>query len=184
MKKIIKELAQYLLIFVAVFAVHSFIIGTSRVEGKSMYPTLNEKVENDRVVVDKICLFNKNFNKGDVVIFKSYDEGKLYIKRIIGMPGDKVEIKDGAVYVNDNKINEDYLADETKTYPSHIDYLFDKPKKIEAMKVIVPENHVFVLGDNRGGSTDSRKIGPINMNRIKGKAIYKFNLFKFYFSEV
>ena len=184
MKKIIKELAQYLLIFVAIFAVHSLIIGTNRVQGKSMYPTLNEEVENDRVIVDKTCLFNKNFNKGDVIIFESYDEGKLYIKRIIGMPGDKVEIKDGAVYVNDNKINENYLPNKTKTYPLHEDYLFGESKKREPMKVIVPENHVFVLGDNRGGSTDSRKIGPINMNRIKGKALYKFNLFKFYFNEV
>nr|WP_307815963.1 signal peptidase I [Thermobrachium celere] len=83
----------------------------------------------------------------------------IYIKRIIGLPNEVVEIKDGSVYINGNKLKEDYLEPGTYT---DVD-----------MKITVPEDCVFVLGDNREVSEDSRYIGPIPIKNLKGHAVFR-----------
>jgi signal peptidase I len=84
-----------------------------------------------------------------------------YIKRAIGLPGDVVDIKDGSIYVNGNKLNEPYTVGDTNPFPE-ISY-----------PVTVPQNKIFAVGDHRNMSRDSRQIGFIDMKKIKGKAVFR-----------
>ena len=86
-----------------------------------------------------------------------------YIKRVIGLPGEHVEIKDGKVYINEEELKEDYLDPELKTPVSGAFYDF-----------VVPENCVFAMGDNRENSTDCRKFGCVPLERIEGKVVLRF----------
>lgn len=158
-----KELVQTLIILVVILVLKFFIIDNARVEGQSMYPTLNMGEHNDRVVIEKFKHFTKDYKRGDIIILRVHNlEKDILIKRIIGMSQDIVEIKSGKVLVNGEVLKEAYLPEEVITNPE--------------MKVVVPEGKVFVLGDNRGNSTDSRVIGAIDVEDILGKAIFKFNL--------
>src|SRR5690554_4250938 len=133
-----------------------FLFDIIEVDGNSMYPTLNDE---DRLIVCKIN--HKDFDIGDIIIFKYPADDKLdFIKRIVAKDGDKVEIKNGSLYINNNKIDEPYINGK---------HLKDFPE------VIVPENRFFVLGDNRGSSLDSRdsNVGFIEDDDIKGKAIIR-----------
>jgi signal peptidase I len=94
---------------------------------------------------------------GDVIVFHyPRDPEQEYIKRIIGLPGDTVEMMGGHVYVNDQIIQEPYIAADART----------------TNKWEIPENYVFVLGDNRNNSQDSRNFGPVSRDQLIGKAIF------------
>lgn len=90
---------------------------------------------------------------------------KSYIKRVIGLPGDHVEIKDGSVYINGEKLEEDYLSSDVKT---------ESVNGGQYLDIIVPEKTVFVMGDNRQDSIDSRKFGCIPYEKIEGKIVLRF----------
>lgn len=90
---------------------------------------------------------------------------KSYIKRVIGLPGDHVEIKDGSVYINGEKLEEDYLSSDVKT---------ESVNGGQYLDIIVPEKTVFVMGDNRPDSIDSRKFGCIPYEKIEGKIVLRF----------
>lgn len=152
------------LIFMAVLLIKGFVMDVLIVDGISMYPTLNETKSNDRVIVNKIKQFTNSYKRGDIIIAKPNDENKFIIKRIIGLPNDLIEIKNGKVYVNNNLLDESYLKVEGKTYPS--------------IKIKVPENHLYILGDNRLHSADSRQYGAIPFENIIGHAMCKFNIFE------
>ena len=100
--------------------------------------------------------------RGDVIIFK-YSDTQDFIKRIIGIPGDSIMVKDGQIYVNGNQLNESNYLDET-VYTSGGEYL------AEGQTIAIGDNEYFVLGDNRPHSSDSRTFGPISENQVKGKA--------------
>lgn len=136
------------------------------VNGISMEPTLHHQ--------NKLVLFKLGYSpkKGDVVVFDPKGDTKAYIKRVIATPGDTVDIKPDEtgefydVYVNDEKLDESYIAEKI-----HVTRLgtFDGPQT-------VPEGHVFVLGDNRNNSDDSRdttRVGMVDYDSIKGKAIFR-----------
>lgn len=124
-----------------------------RVQMGSMMPTLHE---NDLVLVNKIDYRFTSPKRGDVVVFKPPTlSADFYIKRIIGVPGDSVEVKNGYVYINQEKIEEPYLIIET---PGNYG-----PKKLE-------KDQYFVMGDHRNNSLDSREFGPIELKSISGKA--------------
>jgi signal peptidase I len=143
------------------FTIKYFVFDIIQVSGTSMVPTLHN---NDRVTVEKISLKMNKLTRGEIVIFDPGDKGRgIYIKRIIGLPGDDVEIKEGLVYVNGESIKEDYLKPGTYTDSD--------------MKLTVPDNEIFVLGDNREVSEDSRYIGPVPIENLKGHAV--FRLFPF-----
>lgn len=142
--------------------IKSFIFNTTYVLGNSMYPTLHEK---DRLFAIKVPLYFSGPGKGDVVVLEAPDNtDKDYIKRVIGLAGDKVEIIDGKVYVNDLIINEDYIDKDSFTH------IYD------ASSWIVPPGQVFVLGDNReeGASKDSRYFGTIPIDSIKGITGFRY----------
>jgi signal peptidase I len=160
----LQELKEWIKSFIIAFIIAipiSFFCRPAIVEGYSMQPTLDDK---------NILLTERNMKdlkRGEVVVFDARPTDEhYYIKRVIGLPGDNVEIKDGLVYVNGSKIDEPYLRRGTLTEP--------------AMKVKVPQGQVFVLGDNREVSQDSRYIGTIDIKKIKGHAyfrVFPFNEF-------
>lgn len=142
--------------------IKSFIFNTTYVLGNSMHPTLHEK---DRLFANKVSLYFQGPERGKVVVLEAPDVPKKdYIKRVIGVEGDLVEIKDGNVYVNGSMIEEDYIAPDSYT---HV-YEEDTWK--------VPEGEVFVLGDNReeGASKDSRYFGTVSLKTIKGITGFRY----------
>ncbi|MBU5427134.1 signal peptidase I [Tissierella pigra] len=142
--------------------IKTFVFNTTYVLGNSMYPTLHEK---DRLFANKVSLYFHGPSRGDVIVLKAPDApDKDYIKRVIGIAGDIVEIKDGKVYVNETMLEENYISSEAYT---HI---------YEESIWEVPEGSVFVLGDNRdeGASKDSRYFGCISIKSIKGITGFRY----------
>lgn len=112
-KKIIEFIKTILIAIIIAFFVKYFIIDLTAVSGRSMEPTLQT---GDIMIVNKIANnLGIDYKRGDIVIINSPIEDKLYIKRVIGLPNDKVVINDGSFYINDHKLNENYLKDNTIT---------------------------------------------------------------------
>lgn len=156
-----KEIKEWIICIIVAGAIAFFIKGyvfdIIQVSGTSMVPTLHDS---DRVAVEKISLYNDNLKHGEIIIFDPGSKGRgIYIKRIIGLPGDEIEISNGSVYVNGKKLEESYLKPGTYTEGDQ--------------KLTVPNDSIFVLGDNREVSEDSRYIGPIPIKNIKGHAILR-----------
>ncbi|HDX9610182.1 TPA: signal peptidase I [Bacillus toyonensis] len=128
------------------------------VEGISMQPTLNE---NNRILVNKASIYFSSFHHGDVVIIKKEDEPTYYVKRIIGLPGDNVQVRNDVVYINGKKQDELYIQLDM----SQVSNRFSNFREIK-----VPTHKLFVLGDNRNHSKDSRNtLGLIDESNIIGK---------------
>lgn len=143
---------------VAVF-IRTFIVELYVVDGPSMRPTLQHE---ERLVVNKFIYHVRDPQKGEVIIFRyPRDPSRDFIKRVIATAGDTIEIKEGHVYVNDQLLREDYILEKTRTeYP----------------KVTIPEGTIFVMGDNRNNSEDSRfpDVGFVPLDLVKGKAVCIF----------
>ena len=154
----LRDLALSVLIALIVIL---FLYQPVRVEGTSMMPSL---VDQERIFINK---FSYRFgitavNHGDTVVFwLPGDTSKSYIKRVIGVPGDTVEISRGRVYVNDQELTEPYVPEE---YRDHV----------SLDRVTVPEGEYFVLGDHRSSSNDSRTWGTVARSYIYGKAVFSY----------
>jgi signal peptidase I len=123
-----------------------------------MYPNFHN---NEYVLTNLISLRFGEPKQGDVVVFKSPAEPeKDYIKRVIGVPGDRIYLKDAQIYLNGNKLDETYLPQDVKTFQGA--FLQD------GEEVTVPEGAYFVMGDNRGASSDSREWGFVKKESIVG----------------
>lgn len=153
----VKEIAIALVI---VWFVLTFVAQNNQVRGTSMQPTV---YANDTIIVNKFIYRFQDPVRGDIIVFPMQEDGKevFLIKRIIGLPGDVVDIRDGKVYVNDIKMDEDYITVETTAVDGQV-----------VFPVTVPEDEYFVLGDNRPVSKDSRwlSVGMIARDEIVGKA--------------
>jgi len=160
------DTTQQLVLTFAVFAViYIFLFRPFQVSGNSMYPNFFDK---EYVLTNVITL---RFNKpklGDVIVFKAPDNPqKDYIKRVIGLPGDIIEIENGNVYINERPLDQNsYLDPLVKTYGGS----FLK----EHMAITVPDNAYFVLGDNRTGSSDSREWGFVPLSNIVGQSMLTY----------
>ncbi|WP_316569368.1 signal peptidase I [Neobacillus sp. YIM B06451] len=142
------------------FTVRTFIFTPIVVDGASMEPTLQEE---NRMIVNKIGE-PKRF---DIIVFHAPD-GRQYIKRVIGLPGDKIEYKDDVLYVNGKAYKEPYLEKfKKKLGGGHLTGSFTL-KETAVGADTVPKGHLFVLGDNRIDSKDSRGIGAISMEKVIG----------------
>lgn len=159
-KSWIEEIIPYIMIVIAVVLIRSFIITPIRVDGSSMYSTLNN---NEILLLKK---YDKSYKRFDIIVFKN-GKNKL-IKRIIGLPGETIEYKENKLYINGKYYKEPFLKNKQKTYDFKLNDIEYKT---------IPKDCYFVLGDNRTNSTDSRILGPINKNVIQGKA--DFALFPF-----
>ncbi len=136
-----------------------FIMTPHEVVGNSMHPTYKN---GEYLMANKITYRVKQPERGDVVIFK-YSDTQDFIKRIIGLPGDTVMLKDGKIYINGKQLDESAYLSST-VYTNGGDFLK------EGQSIKVPEGEYFVCGDNRPHSSDSRVFGPISLSRVKGKA--------------
>lgn len=138
-----------------VFVLRFFVFQMVRVDGRSMMETLQH---NDILFVTVFDRFFDNWERGDVVICNYPDpSSKGYrVKRIIGLPGDTIEVKDGVTYVNGEALKEDYI---------------DHPAVTDFPETTVPEGHYFVMGDNRSNSRDSRvkDVGPLEESALQGR---------------
>src|SRR4051794_9483223 len=138
-----------------------FIYQPVKVEGTSMMPGLTDQ---ERIFINKYeyKLGVGAIERGDLVVFHfPLDRTQSYIKRVIGLPGDTVEISDGTVYINGKKLDEAYVPD---AYRDHVSWL----------KKQVPVNEYFVLGDHRSSSNDSRVWGFVERSDIYGKAVFVY----------
>lgn len=143
----------------------TYVAQVTKVNGESMEGTL---YNNDRLIIEKISPRLGRINRGDIVTIDVSDmesfRNSPLIKRVIGIAGDLVEVRDGKVYVNDVLLEEKYISGE-------ITYANEKYSR-----VVVPEGFIYVMGDNRniGKSNDSRFVGPLELKRVGGKAVLRF----------
>ena len=154
--------AILLALVVKVFLLQAFFIPSL-----SMYPTLHE---GDRVLVNKVSYRLHDVNRGDVIVFERPSSETTstipdLIKRVVGLPGESIVIEDGSVFVNGERLNESYLPDGTVTSTTNA-----ANKWTPQAPCIVPRGQVWVMGDNRGDSRDSRYFGPIDESSIVGRA--------------
>ena len=160
MKKIFVDYIKVIIIALIIsFAIKTFVITTTVVNGISMNPTINDK---DRLVVNKIFFMKKNITRGDIIDFYVPEAKKYYLKRVIGVEGDIVEIKDNRLYLNGKMQNEPYVSTNV-TSPHN-----------QTTEWQVPKGYIFVLGDNRSNSRDGRDLGVVSRENIVGKIIFRF----------
>lgn len=141
----------------------TFVIQRNTVFGDSMYPTLKAK---DELVVEKVSKWFGGVERGDIITVHmdaDYGGEANIIKRVIGLPGDHIELKDGAVYRNGEKLDEPYVAEGKTT--RILDRRFSD--------VILGEDEYFLLGDNRTVSLDSRRFGPVKKHNIIGEVLIR-----------
>lgn len=144
--------------------VYLFVMQPNQVKGASMDPTFNT---GDYIFTSKVTYKFRGYNRGDVVVFKSPKNPDIeYIKRIIGLPGDKVMVKDSEVYVNGIKLTENYIAAKTNLWENG----FSK----NGEEITVPTGELFVMGDNRPRSSDSREFGTVPVDSIIGQVFYRY----------
>ena len=154
--KWLKENIVFLIILTAIIITRIFFFSPIRVNGTSMYPTLQDK---EFMILNKISL-KQGINRFDIVVVQ--ENNKYIIKRVIGLPGESVMYKDSKLYINGKVIEDNYSKTTTNDFDN----------------VVLGENEYFVMGDNRAVSSDSRIIGPVNIKNIKGKTnliIFPFN---------
>lgn len=147
---VLETLVLSILLFLAINAISARI----RVDGSSMEPSLQT---GEFVIVNRLAYKLGDPEHGDVVVFHfPGDPGQEYIKRLIGLPGDSVRVSNGDVYINDQAIDEPYIAANPRYQGSWN----------------VPENHIFVLGDNRNNSSDSHNWGSVPIENVIGEAFF------------
>lgn len=159
--EVVKDWFKTILYAFVIVLILYFFAWPVTIEGESMSPTF---LDGDKVVTSRLLTMTGKYTIGDVVVFHMIDvDGERdVIKRVIGMAGDKIEIKDGVVYRNDEQISEEYITDVTEGEVS----------------LTIPKGGLFVLGDNRKYSYDSRKIGIVSESELKGKVILRWYPFR------
>jgi signal peptidase I len=172
MKRVIKQIGAFFLdiietvvLALAIFVlVYLFLVQPHQVRGNSMYPTFHD---GEYLLTDKLSYRLGEPGRGDVIVFQAPQNQEYdYIKRIIGLPGDRVKIKNSQVYINGELLDESYLPEDFTT--SGGSFLS------EDEEVVIPEGEYLVLGDNRSHSSDSREWGDVPIENIIGKALFRY----------
>ena len=153
---LLREIIETVLLTAIIFLLVNAATGRYRLDGNIMEPNLHN---DEYVIIDKVSYMLHAPERGDVIVFTPPNNDKDYIKRIIGLPGDTVEIQGGQVIVNGQALDEPYLA-----HPTNQDML---------ARTIEPGQY-FVMGDNRNNSQDSRSFGPITKSVIVGRAWFVY----------
>lgn len=147
----LKDTKRFLLLLLVIFLIFQLVIGFSFVEGNSMEPTLHS---------GEIAVYTRiypEYKRGDVIALR-IPSSEYYVKRVIAVEGDTIDIKDGKVYIDGEILDEPYAAGETYEQEGNVKYPYT-----------LKEGQIFVMGDNREVSMDSRSFGVVGKRQIKGK---------------
>lgn len=168
-KEFFKDTIKIIIFIIVVLFIVVYVFSITQVVGSSMYPTLKN---GEVLILNKFKYRFSDIKRGEIVSLR-YADTKYFIKRVIGLPGDKVYIKNNTLYINDEEFKESYISDDLEYADFSLSDLgYDK----------IPDDMYFVLGDNRSDSVDSREIGLIKKDEIIGKIgirIWPINRFKF-----
>ncbi len=147
------------LAFAVLFLTGLFLYQPVKVEGGSMEPGLEDQ---ERIFINKLVYRFESIERGDIIVFRyPRDTRKSFIKRVIGVPGDRIRISYGHVYVNGQELPEPYVPPDYQDARSF-------------SEIVVPNNAYFVLGDHRSMSNDSREFGPVMRSYVYGKAVFGY----------
>lgn len=150
---------DFLFSIVVSFFIILFVYQPVKVEGGSMEPGLEDQ---ERIFINKLVYHWESIERGDIIVFRyPRDPRKSFIKRVIGLPGDRVRISYGRLYLNGKRMEEAYVPPEyqdSRSYP----------------ETYVPPNTYFVMGDHRSMSNDSRDFGPVDRRFVYGKAVFGY----------
>ena len=156
-RRILIEAIQTIVLALVLFLIINSVSARIRVDGRSMEPSFQD---GDYVIVNKLAYSSGELDRGDVIVFPfPLNTEEDFIKRIIGLPGDHLKIVRGDIFLNGQRITEDYLLTNASG---------------DMEEIIVPQGTVFVMGDNRNDSSDSRVWGPLQISEIIGKAFYRY----------
>jgi len=147
------EYFVYACIIITIILIRTFIVTPVRVNGESMYPTLND---GEIMLLNKINYRFHDIKRFDIVVVNTKDE--KIIKRVIGLPGETLEYKNNVLYIDGQEVKEDFLKEKTSDF---------KLSDLGIEKI--PADSYFVMGDNRDNSKDSRMIGPVKKEQITGR---------------
>ncbi|WP_246258551.1 signal peptidase I [Kroppenstedtia pulmonis] len=151
-KSFVREWVTTLLIAASIMmVVRLFLFAPYEVHGESMYPTFEGE---ELLIVNKWIYDVSTPDYGDIVVFHTAQQ-RDFIKRVIGLPGDQIAVREGQLFRNGKPVQEPYINEENQQ---------------NLHEVTVPKDHVFVMGDNRNYSRDSREIGPVHMKEVVGRA--------------
>ena len=161
---ILMETLSTVVFIIAVTVLFDLAIPRSLVDGHSMEPTF---FGDDRLVVSRVNYLISDPQRGDILVFNSLvpseaEQGIMLIKRVIGMPGEIVEIREQKVYVNGVVLGEDYIKE-----PCQINRCRDETWELGP-------NEYFMMGDNRNNSRDSRRFGPVPITKIVGQVVFRY----------
>jgi signal peptidase I len=161
--KLVKILSVLPVSLVTLFLIcYLFILRPHKITGWSMAPNFDS---GEYVLSEKVSYYFNSPKRGDVIIFKRPDIAGDFVDRIIGLPGEKISIKDGHVYINNKILDEPYVSGNTKSNSSVF---------IDENNMLIPDGNVVVMGDNRGRSDDSRDYGFIQFKDITGRMFYVY----------
>lgn len=169
-KKVIKEILSWVIVFAVAFIlallINRFVIFKVEVPSGSMENTI---MTGDKVYTFRLSYLFGKPKRGDIVVFPYPDDEEIdYIKRIIGLPGDKIEIREGILYINDDRFEEEYIMEAMDNE--------------DFGPVVVPDDSYFMMGDNRNSSMDLRywRNKFVERDKIKGKALFKYPQFTWF----
>ncbi len=163
-KSVLSELLHFIITILTVLFASYFIVvfiaQRTEVHGSSMETTLSDK---DNLVIDKISYRISKPKRFDIIVFPHENNGETiyYIKRVIGLPGEQIQISDGVIYVDNVPLEENF------------GYEVMEDAKLAASPIVLGDDEYFVLGDNRNHSSDSREIGAVKRDKIVGKAVFR-----------
>lgn len=166
-KQFLKEMKEYIVFLLVIIVIQTQVVAQSLIPSSSMVPTISV---NDRLLINRLATKYKAPNRGDIVVFlkeKKFPLNEYWIKRVVAMPNEVVDIQNDKVYIDGIPLEEDYTVGTTEAFGFGITFPYT-----------VPQGHYFVLGDNRENSYDSRGLGAIgekDITAIGAYKIYPFN---------
>lgn len=155
-RELLWDTIKLILVIVVILFLMIYVVSVTQVVGSSMSPTLNDE---EVLILNKFNYRVFDIKRGDIVSL-DYEDTKYLIKRIIGLPGETIEIKDSNLYIDGKLYEEEYLSD---------DLVYSDFSLADLGYDVIPEDMYFVLGDNRENSLDSREIGLVSKDSINGK---------------
>ncbi len=165
-REVLEWVISIVVIVTFALGVRAYVLEPRKVMMSSMYPTLTQ---DDLILVNKMAYLTTDPQRGDIIVFTPENGGDDLVKRVIALPGEWVDYKNGSVFINGKKFEESDVHPET-------DYLqsFPAPKNDIVGARKLADNEFYVMGDNRPSSLDSRAFGPIKKDQIVGKAFHTF----------